>query len=163
MRSLNRHQVFLAGTVLALTGVLTATPGTMFPIDIVLVADDTQLCVSHVDQEGNAWFIADVSHIHPDLPPLPFPQGFEFRVTGQYCLNCVAVFCGSFEGFIFSANLVPVVFGDINADGEVGILDMLILLGDWGPCPQSGVCASDLDNDGEVGIGDLLALLGNWD
>ena len=97
MRSLNRFQLFLAGTVLALTGVLTATPGEMFPIDIVLVADDTQLCVSHVDLEGNAWFIADVNHVHQDLPPLPFPQGFEFRVTGEYCLNCVAVFCGTFE------------------------------------------------------------------
>ncbi len=136
MRSISRFQALLAATVLALTGVLTATPGEMFPIDIVLVADGSQLCVSHVDLSGNPWFIAEISNTHPDLPQQPFPEGFEFRVTGQYCLACVDVFCGSFDGFIFSANLVPVVFGDINADGTVGILDMLIMLGDWGPCPQ---------------------------
>ena len=74
----------------------------------------------------------------------------------------MAVFCGSFDGFIFSAELSPVVLGDIDADGTTGILDMLILLGDWGPCPQSGACDSDLDSDGTVGIGDLLVLLANW-
>ena len=162
MRSISRFQVFLAGPVLALTGVLTATPGEMFPIDTILVVDGTLLCVNVVDQSGNPWFIADISDIHPDLPPLPFPEGFEVRVTGRYCLDCVAVFCGSFDGFIFSANLTPVVLGDIDGDGTVGILDMLILLGDWGPCPQAGACVSDLDTDGAVGIGDLLTLLGNW-
>ena len=50
---ISRFQVFLAGPVLTLTGVLTATPGEMFPIDIILVVDDTLLCVSHVDQSGN--------------------------------------------------------------------------------------------------------------
>ena len=162
MRSISRFQMFLAGPVLAVTGVLAATPGEMFPIDIVLVVDSTLLCVSHVDQSGNPWFIAEINHIHPDLPPLPFPEGFEFRVTGQYCLTCVAVFCGTFDGFIFSANLIPVVLGDIDADGTVGILDCLILLGDWGPCPQADACISDLDIDGDVGITDFLILLGNW-
>ena len=162
MRVRNRLQVLLASVVLAIGGVTLATPGEMFPIDIVLVADGSQLCVSHVDLSGNPWFIAEISNIHPDLPPLPFPEGFEFRVTGQYCLDCVAVFCGTFDGFIFAANLSPVVLGDIDGDGTAGILDMLILLGDWGSCPQSGTCVSDLDSDGEVGIGDLLMLLGNW-
>ncbi len=162
MRSISRFQVFLAGTVLTLTGVLAATPGEMFPIDTILVADDTLQCVSHVDLSGNPWFIAEISHIHPDLPPLPFPQGFKFRVTGRYCLSCVDVFCGTFEGFIFSANLSPIVLGDFDDDGHVGIRDLLILLASWGPCPACCECQTDLDADGTIGILDLLILLAHW-
>ena len=53
--------------------------------------------------------------------------------------------------------------GDLDGDGAVGILDLLILLADWGPCPDPpGDCPADLDSDGAVGILDLLALLANW-
>lgn len=163
MRSISRFGVFPAGTALALAGVTIATPGEMFPIDTILVADSTMQCVNHVDLNGDPWFLAGISDIHPDLPPMPFPEGLEFRVTGQYCVDCVEVFCGSFDGFIFGANLSPAVVGDVDADGTVGILDMLALLSQWGPCPQTDSCAADLDADGAVGISDLLMLLANWD
>lgn len=53
--------------------------------------------------------------------------------------------------------------GDLDGDGTVGILDLLALLGDWGPCPDPPAeCAADVDGDGSVGITDLLALLSNW-
>ena len=53
--------------------------------------------------------------------------------------------------------------GDLDGDGSVGIFDLLILLSDWGPCPDPpDDCPADLDNDGTVGIFDLLALLANW-
>ncbi len=48
--------------------------------------------------------------------------------------------------------------GDLDADGVVGIFDLLALLAAWG---QSNV-AADLDMDGTVGILDLLTLLANW-
>ncbi len=48
--------------------------------------------------------------------------------------------------------------GDLDADGVVGIFDLLALLAAWG---QSNV-AADLDMDGTVGIFDLLTLLANW-
>ncbi|MCH8151168.1 MAG: DUF1028 domain-containing protein [Planctomycetes bacterium] len=54
--------------------------------------------------------------------------------------------------------------GDLNGDGCVGILDLLMLLANWGacpdPCPPS--CSADLDGDCTVGIFDLLTLLANW-
>ncbi len=56
---------------------------------------------------------------------------------------------------------VPVLLGDLGADGVVGINDLLGLLGAWGPCAP-GCCLADLNIDGGVGITDLLALLGNW-
>ena len=47
------------------------------------------------------------------------------------------------------------------SDGVVGIGDLLLLLGNWGPVKGSDRRA-DMDNDGVVGIGDLLALLAAW-
>jgi hypothetical protein len=53
--------------------------------------------------------------------------------------------------------------GDIDADGVVGIADLLALLSAWGACPeQPADCAADLDGNGEVNVEDLLELLMNW-
>jgi len=52
--------------------------------------------------------------------------------------------------------------GDLDGDNVVGVSDLLILLGEWGPCPDQGECPADLDGDGTVGVSDLLELLSNW-
>ena len=52
--------------------------------------------------------------------------------------------------------------GDLNEDCVVGVKDLLLLLGTWGPCPKQGDCPADFDNSGDVGVKDLLILLGNW-
>ncbi len=46
----------------------------------------------------------------------------------------------------------------------MGIIDLLLLLGAWGPCPERcpPFCQGDLDRDCTVGIVDLLLLLANW-
>lgn len=49
--------------------------------------------------------------------------------------------------------------GDLNDDQLVNVLDLLILLGDWGACPG---CPADVNNDDLVDVLDLLVLLGNW-
>ena len=56
------------------------------------------------------------------------------------------------------------VLGDLDGDGSVGVTDLLILLGAWGPCPDPcpPSCPADLDGDCSVGVTDLLSLLGNW-
>ena len=51
---------------------------------------------------------------------------------------------------------------DLDADGSVGVKDLLILLGAWGPCPPKGDCPADFDGSSDVGVKDLLILLGNW-
>ncbi len=48
---------------------------------------------------------------------------------------------------------------DLDGDGTVGTLDLLILLGAWGPNPGH---PADFDGDGNVGGSDLIELLGNW-
>jgi choice-of-anchor B domain-containing protein len=54
--------------------------------------------------------------------------------------------------------------GDLDGDGQVGILDFLALLAAWGPCPGAcpPSCPADLNGDCEVGIVDFLTLLANW-
>ena len=49
---------------------------------------------------------------------------------------------------------------DLSGDGVVGVEDVLILLGGWGPCGEC--CPADLDGDGIVGVSDVLSLLGGW-
>ena len=51
---------------------------------------------------------------------------------------------------------------DLDDNGSVGVKDLLILLGAWGPCPPKGDCPADFDDSGDVGVKDLLVLLGVW-
>jgi hypothetical protein len=52
---------------------------------------------------------------------------------------------------------------DLDMDGVVGIVDFLMLLAAWGPCPDPpATCPADLDGSGDVGITDMLDLLKVW-
>ncbi|HRP63499.1 MAG TPA: dockerin type I domain-containing protein [Phycisphaerales bacterium] len=59
---------------------------------------------------------------------------------------------------------VEPILGDLNNDGRVDVLDLLILLGAWGGCPNTAGndCPADLNNTGNVDVQDLLILLSNW-
>jgi hypothetical protein len=52
------------------------------------------------------------------------------------------------------------VLGDLDGDGQVGVVDFLGLLALWGPCPDP--CIADLDGDGVVSVVDFLMLLAGW-
>ncbi len=65
--------------------------------------------------------------------------------------------------FGYTATVLARAPADLDADGEVGIVDFIILLGAWGPCPAGpAACPADLDGSGAVGITDMLALLTAW-
>ncbi|MHC4991118.1 MAG: S8 family serine peptidase [Planctomycetota bacterium] len=58
------------------------------------------------------------------------------------------------------ANLAP---GDLNADGQVNVDDLLALITAWGDCPEESTsCPADLDHSGSVGADDLIILVMNW-
>ena len=65
------------------------------------------------------------------------------------------------EGVVVAVVLTPSENppGDLNGDCQVGIIDFLQLLSQWGPCEG---CPADLDGNGIVGILDFLILLANW-
>ena len=54
----------------------------------------------------------------------------------------------------------PVVMGDLDADGQVTVDDLLILLAQWGP--GTDATTADLDQNGSVDVDDLLLLLSAW-
>jgi len=55
---------------------------------------------------------------------------------------------------------------DLDGSGDVGFLDVSMLLAAWGPCGDGGggggACPADLDTDGTVGFTDLVAVLQTW-
>ncbi|MHC4100215.1 MAG: DUF1028 domain-containing protein [Planctomycetota bacterium] len=92
---------------------------------------------------------------------------------GTYDLTLTAGAAAGIDRFVVTADdggqaiiLAPnpaleyYALGDLDGDGEVGIVDFLDLLALWGPCPDP--CIADLDGDGEVGVTDFLIQLANW-
>ena len=51
---------------------------------------------------------------------------------------------------------------DLDYSGTVNVIDLLMLLASWGPCPVADVCPNDTDCDGEINVVDLLSLLAEW-
>ena len=66
------------------------------------------------------------------------------------------------RGAVWVLFLDGICLWDLDASGDVGVKDLLILLGEWGPCPKKGDCPADFDASGDVGVKDLLFLLGAW-
>ncbi len=73
--------------------------------------------------------------------------------------DCPIVDMGSYE---FQEGVTDCCPGDLDGSGDVGVKDLLILLGAWGPCPPKEDCPADFDDSGDVGVKDLLVLLGAW-
>ena len=51
--------------------------------------------------------------------------------------------------------------GDVNGDFVIDVTDLLIVIGNWGPCNPGG-CPGDIDNNGVVNVLDLLGVISLW-
>lgn len=54
------------------------------------------------------------------------------------------------------------IIGDLNGDGIVSTIDLLILFSSWGPCGDCVDCPADLNNNCKVNEQDLNLLLNGW-
>ncbi len=63
---------------------------------------------------------------------------------------------------VLAASAAAQCIGNLNNDGAVDGIDLGVLLGAWGMCPDEGPCPSDLTADGYVNGDDLGLLLGGW-
>jgi len=59
------------------------------------------------------------------------------------------------------ADVNPQTIGDVNVNGIVDVIDLLILIGSFGPLEIGGPLA-DFNGDFVIDVTDLLALVGNW-
>jgi PEP-CTERM motif-containing protein len=60
------------------------------------------------------------------------------------------------------STIAPLLDGDLDGDGFVGINDLNIVLGNWNLNVPPGNPLADPSGDGFVGIDDLNTVLGNW-
>ena len=51
---------------------------------------------------------------------------------------------------------------DIDGNGATDMIDLLVVLNQWGECPPSGSCTADLNGSGVVGADDLLLIIDGW-
>ena len=103
--------------------------------------------------------------VGPFAPYQSYPVSvkmFNAPAGQQVCLTPTAVFA---DGTVCEDELCFVTPychihqpGDVNADFEVDITDLLTIIENWGSqCDEQEDCAADQDADNIVGIGDLLA------
>ncbi|HRP62149.1 MAG TPA: PQQ-dependent sugar dehydrogenase [Phycisphaerales bacterium] len=111
----------------------------------------------------NGWLMAlrtDADNQFIDLLPLPLGAGFPFTDLVSHPTTGELYFL-TWLGQLRRIEYTPKT-GDLHIDGVVDVLDLLILLGAWGPCPPRGDCPADLNGNGTVDVQDLLILLSNW-
>lgn len=77
-------------------------------------------------------------------------------IVGAYRDDDNGIDSGS--AYLFDAGAT--CYWDLNGDGYVGVLDLLEVIYNFGPC--DGACPADFDGDGEVGVSDLLVLIANF-
>jgi hypothetical protein len=92
---------------------------------------------------------------------IPSGSDGQIGIQGSFIQECGD---DQWTGLAFPINVAgaPPCPADLVVDGDVGVKDLLFLLGAWGPCPPKGECPADLVVDGDVGVKDLLFLLGAW-
>jgi V8-like Glu-specific endopeptidase len=128
------------------------------------------------DDRGTTW--AELETVGPDGPEV---DGGWFRkeflvsdfvdLTNEFVIRFIAsdtdpqsVVEAAVDGVQLAQLNCGGVLGDLDGDGIVGITDFLILLAEWGPCPDPcpPACLGDLDESCSVDVNDFLILLANW-
>ena len=58
---------------------------------------------------------------------------------------------------------ISAVPGDANGDGVVDILDLLVVIDQWGVCPdEPAECPGDVTGDRVTDVQDLLMVIEHW-
>ncbi|MCH8822269.1 MAG: VCBS repeat-containing protein [Planctomycetes bacterium] len=131
----------------------------------------------HAVTEGGRAFIfsgADGSIVRSMTYTVPSGRlGIEVRLVGDLNNDGAMDFLlgatgGGFNGpptgrfFVVAGISSPQVPGDLDGDGVVNTVDLLLLFAQWGPCSDCNDCPADLDDDCQVSTVDLLMLFSNW-
>ncbi len=130
------------------------------------ISDDGLVLVNMWGNGGDTaliWLDGVMTDLNDLIPPglgIHIAYSLEINASGQIVAHGTHPEFGPVGILLTPVNRT---LGDLDGDGTVGVLDLLILLANWGPCPDPpDDCPADLDRDGVVGILDLLTLLANW-
>ena len=151
----NYAQDPVGGLIIELGGTI---PGREY--DVLAISGDSildgTLLLSLFDgflpQVGQQFEILTANSVSGTFPQIIMPNSGQYEVSYESDSVTITV-------------TQSAILGDLNGDGAVGAVDLLILLANWGPCADCDDCddcPADLDDDCTVGGGDLLILLVNW-
>ncbi len=120
-------------------------------------------CIDAGSSPGVAHDLLDVDDDGDVYEPTPIDLDGNPRLADDLdtpdrgCGGGVVVDMGAYE---FPGVVIDFIAGDLDGDGQVGIADLLAVLGAWGLCGEC--CPADLDGNGVVGIVDLMVVLAAW-
>jgi len=142
----------------------TAGGNPMQDIFVVQVSDDGGASWVNLETVGPSGSEVSGGWFHKEfflggVPGLELTDQFRIRFTASDVDPQSIVEAGVDHVSLFVYECEDPCPADISGDGNVGALDLALLLGFWGPNPGD---PADLDGDDEVGTADLAILLGNW-
>ncbi len=122
----------------------------------------TQLA-KYLEDGGPAWHHDEVSHSELVALGITLTSTMKVRFTALDG-NPQSVVEAAVDDFKITQLDCTQTAGDLNGDGSVGVADLLVMLGAWGPCgaPCPPSCPADVDGDCQVAVTDLLVVLANW-
>lgn len=119
------------------------------------------------------YFFADVN---PDYPANTQALAFQLALFGSGSINATlrpfgssqiqlpptVLTCGPFTAQE-RRTCNPAKSRDLSGDQKVNIVDVVLVLDDWGQCPAGGACSrADFDCNGVVDLFDMALLLLDW-
>ena len=113
--------------------------------------------------EGTGWvdvIAAEAPEIPKPVAPLLAEIGFVSTVKGTYTINLTSTINGVVDDVVTLEVTVIAVPGDVNGDGIVNYLDIVMVIDNWGD--PVGCPACDVDRSGNVGYSDISFIVGHW-
>ena len=131
--------------------------------DVTLVSLVKLGQITHHTNPDQRFLSLNFQQVGEDLLMITSPAHGNIAPPGYYMLFILND-CGvpSESAMVRVGEVEIVCVADLDDSGDVGVSDLLALLGSWGPCPPKANCPADFDGSGNVGVSDFLVLLANW-
>lgn len=111
----------------------------------------------HAEWTGTTWEIEQIDSWESDVGG---PEAEDIVIDDLNHIH--VIYTNDSRNLNYATALISSTPGDLDGDGMVGPMDLALLLGNWGPCPDPDNCPADLNLDGSVNADDLAILLSNW-